>query len=300
MTSWFGDDGPLSWHWGFVGTTDSHAVGPGAGYKEGRSMSDIFGSADPAFDVLVELAAPQIFPEWERQNSYYYSGGLTGVHAASRDRDAIFSGLRDRATFATSGDRIELWFDLERDGEPDAPMGADVRLSEPPSFVVRARGAPLQAPGCPPSPTDSDPSDQERLCFGECYHPLDERHPIEEIEVVRLLPQQTPDEHVADLVADPWLVLPCPPDPDGCTVRFTDPGWTALNRPALYYVRALQSPTPQLNATGYRCERDATGTCTSARLCAGGYRGEGDDCLALDRERAWSSPIRVAPTADPD
>jgi hypothetical protein len=258
-------------------------------------MSDIFGSADPAFDVLVDLAAPQIFPEWERQNSYYYSGGLTGVHAASGERDAIFDAVRERATYATTGDRIELWFDLERPGEPPERMGADVHLGGVPSFAVHARGAPVQAPGCPQTPVPSDPEDPERLCFGECFHPLDERHRIDEIEVVRLLPRRSPDEPVADLIADPWLVLPCPPDPEGCSVRFTDPGWPALDRPALYYVRALQEPTRQLNADGYRCERDATGACTSVTLCAGGYRGVGDDCLGIDRERAWSSPIRVAP-----
>jgi hypothetical protein len=97
------------------------------------------------------------------------------------------------------------------------------------------------------------------------------------------------------LVDDPWRVLPCEGDPAGCTVEFEDPDFTSAGRDAVYYVRALQAPTPLVNAAGIACERDAEGRCTRVKRCrAGSAEGEADDdCLAPGRARAWSSPIYV-------
>jgi hypothetical protein len=59
--------------------------------------------------------------------------------------------------------------------------------------------------------------------------------------------------------------------------------------------RPLQEPTPQINAAGLDCVRDAAGRCTEVRRCLAGLVDgpEDDDCLAPDRARAWSSPIYV-------
>ena len=93
---------------------------------------------------------------------------------------------------------------------------------------------------------------------------------------------------------DPWLVLPCQDEGRGCRVRFEDRE-PADGRETVYYVRALQQPTPAVNADPMRCERDAQGTCLRARSCpaAGPDFDPADDCLAPVRERAWSSPIFV-------
>lgn len=293
-SAWFGEGGPMHWHWGFVGTTDSHAIGPGAGYKELREASDIFGSGAPAFDALVDLAAPQIFPEWRRQNSYYYGGGLTGVHAAGPDRDALFDALEARSTYATTGDRIDLWFDLEGAGGGAVPMGGEAVVRGAPRFVARVRGAPVQDPGCPDAIVREVGADVlASVCFGECFNPGDRRHGIDRVELVRLLPRLDEDEPIEALIADPLAVVDCS-GRSLCTARFEDAGWPELARPALYYVRVIQEQTPLVNARGYRCEGDG-GRCERVTLCEGGYRGGDDDCLEPGNERAWSSPIRVVP-----
>jgi hypothetical protein len=296
-TTTFGPDGePIRYQWGFVGSTDTHAVGPGAGYKEAKWMSDIFGSADPDFDVLVNLMVPQLFPDWVRQNSYYYSGGLVAAHTRGRSREAIWDALVRREVYATSGERMLLWFDLVNGPEGRAPMGSLVDLAENPTFEVRAVGSFLQAPGCRGDLVARAPAGLiEDTCFGECYNPTDERHLIQRIEVVRIRPQVTPGEPIAGLIDDPFLVHDCPPDPDGCSWTFDDPDYAGSGRPALYYVRALQEPTAQLNADGVRCTWDDAGNCLATDLCPGGWTGVDDPCLAQDAERAWASPVYLSP-----
>jgi hypothetical protein len=104
--------------------------------------------------------------------------------------------------------------------------------------------------------------------------------------VIRIQRQQREDERVADLIEDPWKVLPCPDGPELCVVEFEDPSYPELGRNLLYYVRAIQEPTPTVNGGGLRC-RD--GECNP---CYGNFRTPtSDDCLSDAEERAWSSPI---------
>lgn len=295
--TWFGEDGSvLRYTWGFIGSTDTHARGPGAGYKEMRELSDIWGPGAEAFDALVDLAAPRVFPEWERQNSYYYAGALVGVYARDRSREAIWEALRERRTWATSGERIDLVFAVENGPDGAAFMGSEVAMAANPRFVVRATGAPVQAPGCPDATTDAVGAEfVEAVCRGECFHPTGDRHPISRIEVVRVTPQITPDESIEDLIEDPWLVLDCDPADTTCEVSFEDELYAMADRPATYYVRAIQEPSMQLNADPLRCERDDDGRCLSVNPCRGGWEAAGDACLSLDEERAWSSPIYLSP-----
>jgi hypothetical protein len=79
-------------------------------------------------------------------------------------------------------------------------------------------------------------------------------------------------------------------------VEFEDPDFAAGAREAVYYVRAIQEPTPAVNAGGLRCTLDENGRCVDVDPCYGDYRTAfDDDCLAMNEERAWSSPIRVRP-----
>jgi hypothetical protein len=176
-------------------------------------------------------------------------------------------------------------------------MGSEVKLAGAPEFEVRALGDFVQKPGCPEAPVRAlTPERLASLCRGECYNPGPTRHPIASIEVVRVRPRRAAGEDAFDLVEDPWKRFDCAPDPAGCTVRFRDEEYAGTGRRAAYYVRALQAPTPAINAATLRTSFDAEGNALAVRPCLAGWRTPAaDDCLAAARERAWSSPIFVSP-----
>jgi hypothetical protein len=234
-----------------------------------------------------------VWADGERQASFFLTGGLVAVHSEGRTRDEIWSALKRREVYGTSGDRILLWFDLLNAPGGKRPMGAEVSLSEMPRFAVRAVGTAIQKAGCPDYAMHQlAPERLERLCHSDCYNPSDERRNIVRIEVVRVRPQQRPGEPVGPLIEDPWRSYPCTPDPAGCAIEFEDPDFVTVGRDTSYYVRAVQEPTPAVNAGLLRCEYDASGQCIRSHPCYGDYRTSfDDDCLAMNEERAWSSPI---------
>ncbi len=301
---------------GFMASSDNHSARPGTGYKEyaradmtearfegmGRVIRDA--PVQPERERVAvsqridrKAIAQRFFGsrESERQASFFLTGGLVAVHSEGRSREAIWDALQRKEVYATSGPRSLLWFDLvAAGGAGSVPMGGEATLSGPPVFVARAVGSFEQQPGCPDfSQASLSAENLERLCRGECYHPSEQRRLITRIEVVRIRPQNQPGEPVDALIEDPWQVFACRPDPSGCSVSFSDPDFAAAQRDALYYVRAIEQPSPAVNAAGLRCERDATGQCLSVDLCEG-QGAAGDDCLAETEERAWSSPIFVS------
>ncbi len=301
------EDNPKRFRFGLIGSSDVHTARPGNGYKEihRRKSTDaamgkmgppaILNDADPVAQSrsLADIPAPANY--FERFTSFFGAGGLVAAHSGGRDRQSIWDALDRKEVYATSGDRILLWFDLLEEDGSRIPMGADVVSNTKPNFKVRALGAFEQKPGCP---ADSQAAlGQERLellCGAECYNPSDVRKRIERIEVVRITPQNTADEPVDNLVQDPWLTLPCDDRGQGCEVEFSDSSFPEMQRDAVYYVRAIQSPTPTMNGDNLRCEYDDSGQCIAINPCsaANGVDAQ-DDCTVLASERAWSSPIFV-------
>jgi hypothetical protein len=163
--------------------------------------------------------------ETERGASFFPNGGLAAVHAEGRDRNAIWETLERKEVYGTSGPRILLWFDLVAGPDGRLPMGGQVAPGEAPAFEVRAVGSLEQQPDY--SERALGPDELERICRGECYHPSDRRRPITRIEVVRIRPQLRPDEDVATLVEDPWKVISCPRDPDGCLAETEERAWSS-------------------------------------------------------------------------
>jgi len=232
--------------------------------------------------------------EVERQASFFTSGGLAAVHSAGRDRQSIWDSMIRKETYGTSGDRILLWFDLVN-GEERISMGGEISTTENPKFIVKAIGSLKQKPGCPDySDTKITREDIERICKNECYNPSDERKIITRIEVIKVSPQINPGEKVDNLIEDPWKVIDCPLDQNGCEVSFEDTSYSENQRDVSFYIRAIQEPSPSVNAKNIRCEYNEKGECIKVNMCYGDNRtAKDDDCLSMIEERAWSSPIYV-------
>jgi hypothetical protein len=310
-SSIFDEDGtPRRFRWGLMASSDNHYARAGTGYKEfGRfGMADVKRMANPVPGQggavapsptsrpveEVSLAAAQS----ERDASFFYTGGLVAAHSEGRDRGSVFEALKRREVYGTSGDRILLWFDLVGDDGERLPMGSEVIRARAPRFEVRAAGALEQLPGCPAAVEEGLSAQRiERLCKGECNNPGDTRKRITRLEVVRIQPQQHPDEPLADLIQDPWLVIPCSGDPSGCIAAFEDPSFELRRRESVYYVRAIQEPSPAVNGDPLRCERNEAGRCIRSHPCYAdrSKTDSADECLAPVEERAWSSPIFVRP-----
>ncbi|MEM7410214.1 MAG: DUF3604 domain-containing protein [Myxococcota bacterium] len=314
-TAFASTDGPggaeRRYRFGFIGSSDTHDARPGNGFKEFARLENT--EASPVRNGSGDDPVAESRPiDWakigtagrrymERAASYLYTGGLAAVHARGRDREAIWDAFERREVYGTSGDRILLWFDLMNSAEGPQPMGAWVQdFADTPRFRVAAAGAFEQRPGCPDPVHDAlTPERLEALCLGECFHPGERRRRITRIEVVRIRASAGASP-VETRVEDPWRVLPCEDAGDGCRVEFEDPEFTSAEGEVAYYVRAIQEPTPAVNAGGVRCTTDDAGDCLEVDPCYGDDRtSPEDDCLADNEERAWSSPIFVTPAAAP-
>ena len=157
---------PLNFRFGMIGSSDNHRSMAGSGYKQvkRKMMTEAFGA--PSARMAARTGGDEREPvpysvpldsegvglvnlrNMERQNSFWLTGGLVATHSKGRDRGAIWDSLKRREVYATSGDRILLWFDLLA-GDQEIPMGAEVASAVNPRFRVSAVGDFKQQPGCP-------------------------------------------------------------------------------------------------------------------------------------------------------
>ena len=312
-------DNPDQWRrfrWGFIGSSDNHRARPGTGYKPYDRLRQTEAAGANSAEWRTRILGPQAPPndspnditreellqragfqltEAERQASFFTTGALAAVHSRGRTREEIYASLERREVYATSGPRILLWFDILNAPTGEAAMGAEVTMNVAPRFRVRAAGDFRQAPGCPDFSAQGMSAQRlQNLCGGECYNPTNERLRITRIEVVRIRPQITRGENVEPLIEDVWRTLPCNDQGQGCVVEFSDPDFVRGRRDAVYYVRAIQEPTPRVNGGDLRPTRDANGNTTSVNPCWGDYRtSRSDNCTTDVEERAWASPIYV-------
>ena len=274
---------------GLIGSTDNHKARAGSGYKEfaRKAMGDSWG----AKDNLTWLIPP------ERGASFYSTGGLVAVHAQSLSRENIFNSLYNREVYATSGERILLWFELIHPILGKIPMGNEISLKETkPNFSVKAIGSFKQKPGCPDYVyTSLDQKEISRLCLNECYNPTNERNKIDRIEVVKITVTKDLD-NLDKAIEDPWKVFNCNDSGAGCSFHFTDPNFLIDKNETIYYVRAIQEETLAVGGDPLRCELDEKGQCLKTAPCyaSGPKFNPEDDCLAPIGERAWSSPIFIS------
>lgn len=270
---------------GLIGSSDNHLARPGNSYKENnrRLYTDHKQfSGEPTWSYMAD----------NESGSFFYTGGLVAVHSAGRHRDAIWDALAARRVYATSGDRMLVWFDLLNAPAGPVPMGSDVVMEGVPRFRVRALGAFEQRAGCPDHAARA--LGQARiatLCGGECYRPGDRRKAITRIEIARIRPQVDVAEAIAPLIEHRWRVFDCAAEGEGCSVEFDDPEYAASGRPALYYARVIQQAEALISGDPFGCEYDANGKCTRRNYCIDEQAGPDDNCRAMAEPRAWTSPI---------
>ena len=270
---------------GLIGSTDNHKARAGSGYKEfaKKAMGDSWG----AKDKLTWLLPP------ERGASFYSTGGLVAVHADSLNKDKIFDSLYEREVYATSGERILLWFNLKHPELGNVPMGQEVEINTNPVFQVKAVGSFIQKPGCPDYVhTSLDQNEIARLCLNECYNPSSDRNLIDRIEIIKIIPTPNPDRF-PDQIQDPWKIFNCADSKEGCEIEFTDNTYNSNQGDVVYYARAIQKPTLAVGGDPLRCTLDEEGNCIQIKPCyaSGKDFNPEDDCLAPVGERAWSSPL---------
>ena len=291
-----GDEKPQRYKFGFIASTDDHTARPGTGYKqyERRKMTFAMGpkskmweyqykAEDANFPELPKIEPGESQPDSERVSSFVYPGGILAVHSEGRSQDQIWSALKNKNVYGTSGPRILLWFDLVNSPTGVQPMGSEIIMSQNPQFTVRAAGSFKQKDGCPEESIDSlSPERLEYLCAGECYNPSNERHIIDRIEIVKITPQSYAGEAVSPLIEDAWKTISCEGKSE-CVVKFEDQSYT---RDSVYYVRAIQEATQAINGKNFFTESN------EFKLCKGSFKTAlTDDCLSTTNERAWSSPI---------
>ncbi|MFK7977548.1 MAG: DUF3604 domain-containing protein [Halioglobus sp.] len=277
---------------GLIGSSDGHQAKPGSSYKE----TDRILYTDTK-EIGRESVISDFYKTDKESGAFYYTGGLVAAHTQGRDRDAIWQALDNRNVYATSGDRMLVWFDLLNGPAGEVPMGSEVVQTETPRFRVKALGAFEQLPGCPDFSVAA--LGQERalsLCGGECFRPGDRRKAISRIEVIRIRPQISPGEAIAPLIEDRWRVFDCADQVDGCVVEFDDPEYMAQGRSTLYYARVIQEKESLIAGDPFGCERNDVGECVSYTYCVGKTASPDNNCQGEAEPRAWTSPIFLEPT----
>jgi hypothetical protein len=267
--------------YGIIASTDTHLGTPGA--VDEKNFAGHGGAG-----LTVRDALPPGLPD----RAWFNPGGLAVLWAEENSREALFSAMRRREAYGTSGPRIVLRFfggwaldgDLcdrtdmvEASYAGGVPMGG-VLATRPdnagaPRFVVSAlrdTGAPAQ-PGTP----------LQRLQIIKAW--LDGGQARFAVHEVAGDPNNGADVDIAT----------CAPQGAGadslCTV-WTDPDFDPT-APTLYYARAIENPSCRWHT--YLCN-DGGVDCTDPTTVTEGF----EDCCnfpATQQERAWSSPIWYGP-----
>jgi hypothetical protein len=262
---------------GFIGGTDNHNGAPGdvneATYNGSHGPAD--GTVEQRRDGEIDgwVKGPQANP-----------GSIAGVWASKNTRGAIFDAMRLRETFVTSGPRIEPRFfagpalvdtddpvRMVLDGYANGvPMGGTLSgLDGAPSFTVHAMkdpmGANLDRIQIVKGWVDEAGEPQERIidvAWSDARVPgADGRLPAVGNTVDPSTATYTNDIGAAELIG-----------------HWTDDTFDAA-RPALYYVRVIEIPTPRW--TTYDAVRNGLPLLEAVPVSI--------------QERAWTSPIWYTP-----
>lgn len=283
---------------GFIGSTDTHSATPGAAEEDnfvghlGRRDSGYRNVQDHFFDN---------------------PGGLAVVWAEENSRDSIFTGMRNREAYATSGTRPIVRF--------FAGENYDDNLCSDPDMLSKAYAGGVPMGGDLPAPAQSP-----RFLVSAAKDPGSPGRSGVDLQRIQIIKGWLDDngnthEQVFDVAGSPnngASVNPqtCAPTGQGhanlCTV-WTDPNYER-QQAAFYYVRVLENPscrwsTLQCQADGVNpfaknCSEQAQ-EMTALRQDEGAIGDVYKNCC-LDaeqqpfysptlQERAWTSPIWLTP-----
>ena len=300
--------------WGFIASSDTHTARAGHGFKQllrvggteargavserwrkllNNVTAEKTESGLRTVEELNELTGVSAI-DVERQASFWSLGGLMAVHSTGRDRESIWQAMKRKEVYATTGHRILLHFDL-LENDSIKPMGSLIESSSNPTFRVKAMGSFKQLPGCPDYVHEALSEKRlQKIANGECYHPSDERHRLERIEVIKITPQNNKDEDPTTLIFDSWKTFECSSNQMQCEIEFTDDDFENGQRDVVYYVRVIEEDTLLVNGSNMRTQFDADGHPISIAPCYADYREDyEEECLGPGGHRAWSSPIFV-------
>jgi hypothetical protein len=270
---------------GFIGSTDGHSSLPGGVVEEDFGTTGHLGVRDGSAENILSRVAPG--------GVVTNGGGLAVLWAEENSRDAIFSAMRRREAYATSGTRPIVRF---FGGRPPKDLCGD------PAFVEEGytRGVPMGGEIGPVlgrrSPRFAVLAMQDPGGGGEPSTPL------QRIEIIKGWVDATNQTHErvfqvagnarngADVDLDT-----CAPTGAGesslCAV-WEDPSFRPEQR-AFYYARVLENPvcrwsTRLCNSLGVDCANPGSVPAIYSECCSGIV----DKAI---QERAWTSPIFYQP-----
>lgn len=267
---------------GFVGGTDNHnglsaetmEAGPyGTGWKGAHGVEDASVEGRRAGEVGGWIDGRDENP-----------GALTGVWAESNTRAALWDAMRRRETFATSGTRMKVrFFGGEKLGPPEGPQslvkqgydngvpmgGTLTHLAQAPTFTVYAM-------------KDPEGANLDRIQIIKGWVDRTGAHHEKIVEVAWSGARKLDANGHLPAVGNTVDVKTARYDNSigSAEIRgsWTDPEFDAKT-PAVYYVRALEIPTPRW--TTYDAVQNGLPLL--------------DNEPAFIQERAWSSPIWYTP-----
>jgi hypothetical protein len=275
---------------GILAATDTHNATPGLTNEEDWGSKGALGTRDapPEFMLADPVTAP-LSGGYEA-----HAGGLGVVWAEENSRDAIFSAMRRREIYGTSGTRpIVRLFAGDYKGDPcssgtlvedgyrrGVPMGGELgalRKKKSPVFVVQATKDP--GGGSPAAPST----------------------PLQRIQIIKGWVNSTgsTQERVLDVAGDPDNGATV--DTDTCTASGTgfdslcavweDPDFLSDQR-AFYYARVVENPVCRWSTV--LCNDEGV-DCDNPPVPVGLEECCNPDVPKTIQERAWTSPIWYRP-----
>jgi hypothetical protein len=274
---------------GFIGSTDGHSNLPGAVNEEDFSTHGAIGSTN----MLREWMLENVNANGIDSNP----GGLAVVYSEENSRDALWSAMRRKETYATSGPRINVRFfggrmpkdvcenpSLITEGyNRGVPMGGEigtVKGSKSPSFVVTA----AKDPG-----GGGDPSVQlQRIEIIKAW--------VDSDGVRREAVHHVAGDKAKQSDADVNLSTCTPTGTgfDSLCAMWSDPKFDATED-ASYYARVIENPTCRWHQ--YICNDNAVdcGDILSVPTEFLPCCNTADAWENTHQERAWTSPIFYIP-----